>query len=157
MLAVIMILHLIAVIIWIGGMFFAHMILRPVVQQRLEPPLRLPLMSDVLGRFFYWVWLAVLSLWVTGLGLIFFYQGGIAGIQLYVFVMLVLGTLMTLIFIYLFFVPFPRLKQALTVQDLKIGGQQLGIIRKIVATNLVLGLIIIFVTLIGRYTMWLGG
>ena len=36
-------LHLLAALIWVGGMFFAHMALRPAVNTMLEPPQRLPL------------------------------------------------------------------------------------------------------------------
>ena len=44
-------LHVLSIIVWIGGMVFAHFFLRPAVAQ-LEPPVRLRLMHDVLGRFF---------------------------------------------------------------------------------------------------------
>lgn len=31
-------LHLIAAVIWVGGMFFAHMVLRPSAVEKLAPP-----------------------------------------------------------------------------------------------------------------------
>ena len=40
-------LHLLAAVIWVGGMFFAYMALRPAAASLLEPPLRLPLWSQV--------------------------------------------------------------------------------------------------------------
>ncbi|MCX7168828.1 MAG: hypothetical protein NTY41_00670, partial [Proteobacteria bacterium] len=52
-------LHLISVTVWVGGMFFAYVCLRPVVAAQLQPPQRLPLWAAVFARFFPWVWLAV--------------------------------------------------------------------------------------------------
>ena len=40
-------LHLLGVVVWVGGMFFAHMALRPSVLA-LNPPERLPLLSQPL-------------------------------------------------------------------------------------------------------------
>ena len=42
--------HLLAIIVWVGGMVFAHFFLRPAAQS-LEPPQRLRLMHDVAARF----------------------------------------------------------------------------------------------------------
>ena len=55
-------LHILAAVIWVGGMFFAWMILRPALGASLEAPQRLQLWSAVFPRFFVWVWLAVLLL-----------------------------------------------------------------------------------------------
>ena len=52
-------LHLLSVLIWVGGMFFAYMILRPAAVEVLEPPPRLRLWANVFGRFFPWVWASV--------------------------------------------------------------------------------------------------
>jgi len=59
--------HLLASIVWIGGMFFAHQCLRPAVLATLEaPPQRLSLWAAVFGRFFPWVWASVIALIGTG-------------------------------------------------------------------------------------------
>ena len=68
--------HLLAVIVWIGGMFFAHVCLRPVAAAQLPPPQRLPLLAAVLGRFFTVVGWALVLLW--GSGIIRFAQAGAA-------------------------------------------------------------------------------
>ena len=49
-------LHLLAAVVWVGGMFFAYVALRPVAASLLPPPLRLPLWSQTVARFFPWVW-----------------------------------------------------------------------------------------------------
>ena len=46
-------LHLLAAVIWVGGMFFAYMVLRPSAGL-LEPAARLPLWQRVFGHFFPW-------------------------------------------------------------------------------------------------------
>ncbi|MFN0186298.1 MAG: hypothetical protein ACKVQR_20985 [Aquabacterium sp.] len=47
--AILKTLHVLSIIVWIGGMVFTHFFLRPAVAQ-LEPAVRLPLMHAVLGR-----------------------------------------------------------------------------------------------------------
>ena len=59
-------LHLLGVTVWVGGMFFAHMALRPCVGT-LAPPLRLALLAAVLRRFFFWVNLAIAAILGSGL------------------------------------------------------------------------------------------
>jgi len=49
--AVLQFLHVMAVILWVGGMLFAHCFLRPAAA-KLEPPVRLRLLASVLGPFF---------------------------------------------------------------------------------------------------------
>ncbi|MDO8892981.1 MAG: CopD family protein [Sulfurimicrobium sp.] len=135
-------LHLLSVVIWVGGMFFAHQVLRPVAAAQLEPPLRLQLWVGVFGRFFPWVWVCAVTVLATGLFMIML-MGGMKIIPLYVHAMLGLGLAMMAIFAYVFFVPYARLKQAVAGQDWKSGGAALANIRFLVGINLSLGLITI--------------
>ena len=82
--------HLLAVLIWVGGMFFAYMVLRPAAVDTLQPPERLRLWDNVFGRFFKWVWGAVGAILATGLYMIYQY-GGMAHAPHFVHVMLLLG------------------------------------------------------------------
>jgi len=132
-------LHLLGIVIWVGGMFFAHQILRPVAADRLEPPLRLPLWVGVFKRFFPWVWVSVALVLLSGLFMIGF-LGGMGSVPLYVHAMLGTGTVMMAIFAYVFFVPFARLKRSVVNQDWKAGGAALANIRQLVGINLLLGL-----------------
>ena len=146
-------LHVLAVVIWVGGMFFAHQCLRPVVADQLEPPQRLPLWVGVFGRFFPWVWVCIAVALATGLWMIFQFFGGFAGVGLYVHIMFALGLIMMAIFMHVFFAPYKRLKRAVEAQDWSAGGKQLAQIRKMVGINTVLGLITIAVASGGRYLM----
>ena len=55
-------LHLSAAIVWLGGMTFMLMALRPVAGAQLQPPQRAPLLLAVMGRFFPLVWLSIAGL-----------------------------------------------------------------------------------------------
>jgi len=141
-------LHVLGIVIWVGGMFFAHQVLRPVAADRLEPPLRLPLWVGVFRRFFPWVWASVAVILASGLFMIGF-LGGMGGLPLHVHAMLGTGTAMMAIFAYVFFVPFASLQRAVANQDWKAGGASLANIRQLVGINLSLGLITIAIATTG--------
>lgn len=146
-----LIVHMLAAVIWIGGMFFAWMILRPVAADQLEPPQRLKLWSGVFARFFPWVWAAIIALPVTGLFLVYRLFGGIGGSPLFVHLMLTLGTAMVLIYLHVYFAPYRRLRAAVTAQDWAAGGRALGTIRKLVGLNLLLGMLLLTGVAGGRF------
>lgn len=139
MLALALTLHLLASIVWVGGMFFAHMAMRPALEEMLEPPQRLPLLRNILGRFFRWVWLAVVLILVTGFWVFLrVYQGQMG---LYVHIMTTLGVIMALLFSFIYLVPYQRLGRALDDGDVPTAGKNMALIRRIIAINLVLGLV----------------
>jgi uncharacterized membrane protein len=141
-------LHVLSVVVWVGGMFFAYMALRPVAASVLEPPQRLTLWAGVFGKFFPWVWMSVALILATGLHMLMVFGG--TGAPLYALAMLVLGVLMMLIFAHVFFAPYGRLKRAVAAQDWKAGGAALAQIRMLIGINLSLGLVTIAVVFLGR-------
>jgi len=145
-------LHVIAVVIWVGGMFFAYMVLRPVAAGQLEPPARLKLWAGVFGLFFPWVWTAIAVILATGFWLIFAY-GGMGAVGGYVHAMLTLGIIMMLIFFHVFFAPYRRLKKAVATEDWTTGGKKLATIRKLVGINTLIGIVTVAVASGGRYLM----
>ena len=149
-LTVSIVLHILAAVVWVGGMFFAYMFLRPVAASQLEPPARLTLWVGVFKMFFPFVWLSVLFLPLTGYLMIFDVWGSMAATPLYVHVMNGLGIVMILIFMHVYFAPFKRLKEAVIKQDWQEGGRNLNIIRKMVGTNTMIGLLTIIVVSAGR-------
>jgi uncharacterized membrane protein len=144
-------LHILAAVIWVGGMFFAYNALRPAAAQVLEPPLRLELWVQVFRRFFVWVWLSVAIILLTGYWMLFQYFGGFEGAGKHIHIMHGGGILMVLIYMHVFFAPYRRLRQAVIVQDYPLAGAQLNMIRKLVGINTVLGLLVITVASAGRY------
>ena len=146
--ALVVTLHLLAAVIWVGGMFFAYMALRPVAASVLEPPQRLTLWAGVFGKFFPWVWASVALILLSGLHMLMVF-GGMAAPH-YAMTMLVLGVVMMAIFAHVFFAPYGRLKRAVAAQDWKAGGAALGQIRRLIGINLSLGLLTIAVVFLGR-------
>jgi uncharacterized membrane protein len=137
--------HILAAVIWVGGMFFAHQMVRPSVGA-LDAPVRLALWRRIFERFFAWVWVAVVLLLVTGVGM------EISGVQgLHVTVMEALGVIMVLAFGHLFFAPWKRFRRAVDGGDFAAAAVQLNQIRRIVEFNLALGLIVVVVGATGRY------
>ena len=144
-------LHLLAAVVWVGGMFFAHQALRPVAAALLDPPLRLPLWVNTLGRFFVWVWLAVILLLVTGYWMALNMFGNFAAFPLYINLMQGIGWLMILLYFHVYFAPYQGLRRAVTAGDWPAGAAQLARIRRIVGINLILGLTVISVGVSGRF------
>ena len=142
--------HILAAVVWVGGMFFAYQVLRPAAGA-LEPGPRLMLWSRVLGRFFGWVFVAIVLLLASGFGMVFGLYGGFAGIGLYIQLMMGLGILMMLLFLHLYFAPWRRFRAAVARQNWAEGGRQLGQIRTLVTINLVLGLVVVAIGGSGRY------
>ena len=144
-------LHILSAVVWVGGMFFAYQVLRPVAARQFEPPQRLRLWSLVFSGFFPWVWISVVLLPVTGYWMVFKLFGGMAAVGLHVHIMQGLGWLMILLYMHLYFAPFRRLKEAVVTENWQDAGKRLNQIRVIVGINLSLGLIVSAVAAGGRY------
>ena len=143
--SVILALHLLSAVIWVGGMFFAYMALRPAAAQVLEPPLRLELWIQVFRRFFLWVWLSIFILMATGYWMLFNVFRGFANAGMHIHIMHGAGIIMVLIYLHVFFAPYRRLRHAVVVQDYPEGARQLAVIRKLIALNLTIGLVVVVV------------
>jgi len=148
--ALLVALHVLAAVVWVGGMAFAYLVLRPSAGP-LESETRLQLWHRVFRRFFPWVWTSIIVLLASGYGMIFFYLGGFAGAAPYIHVMQVIGIVMMLLFMHLFFAPWRRFSRAVEARLFPEAGKYLEQIRRVVATNLVLGLITIIVGASGRF------
>lgn len=149
MIALSHVLHQLAAVIWIGGMFFAYVVLRPAALG-LEPAHRLPLWDRVFARFFPWVWAIIILLPLSGLGLVFRKFGGMGASPLYVHLMLALGLAMVAIYLHVYFAPWRRLRAAVAAQDWPAGGKALAGIRRLVGLNLLLGLLVVALVAAGR-------
>jgi uncharacterized membrane protein len=143
---ILLFLHVISDVIWVGGMFLAYTAVRPAAGEVLEPPQRLRLWTGIFRRFFPWVWAAVILILATGFAM----MGQLEKMPAYIIVMAVIGIVMSAIFMHIYFAPFGRLKRAVAAEDWKAGGAALNQIRVLVGVNLVLGLINITVAVLGR-------
>lgn len=145
--------HVLSIIVWIGGMVFAHFFLRPAVAH-LEPPVRLRLMHDVLGRFFQAVLVASLLTLASGVWMLgraakqVVQSGGSFQMPLSWGLMAVLGVGMVAIFLHIRVVLFKRLGRAIAESAWAAGGVAMAQIRTWVSVNLGLGVLVILVTLL---------
>jgi uncharacterized membrane protein len=143
-------LHVLGAVVWVGGMFAAYMCLRPAAGG-LEAPHRLKLWRGFFQKFFPWVWASVVVLLVSGYWMIPTYFGGFANAPPYVDLMQAIGWVMILLYVALFHGPWLKFKRAVDAQDWPTAGGQLAMIRRIIAINLPLGLIVVIIGGTGRY------
>ncbi len=145
-----LLLHTLAAVVWVGGMFFAYVVLRPVAGT-MEPPARLKLWRGVFDKFFVWVWISAIVLLSSGYLMALVFMGGMGAVGLSVHIMNGLGFVMVLIFMHLYFTPWRRFKAAVDGENFEQAGAELNTIRKIVHINLNLGLITTVIGATGRY------
>ena len=143
-------LHILAAVIWVGGMFFAVFVLRPSTCA-LEPGERLALWGRVFARFFTWVWASIVLLLASGYWIIFAGMGGFQGLPIYLHLMQGIGWLMILIYLHLWFAPYARFKKAIAASEWPVAAANLNMIRLAVTTNIVLGLLNAIIGASGRY------
>jgi uncharacterized membrane protein len=142
-------LHVLAIVVWIGGMAFAHFVLRPAVAV-LEPPARVALMHDVLGRFFAAVLAVVVVVLASGLAMIGITHAGRAGGMPWTWTaMTLLGLVMVAIFGHIRLALYRRLQRAVAAKDWPAGGAALATIRTWVGVNLAIGVAIVVLVGLG--------
>jgi uncharacterized membrane protein len=128
-------------VIWVGGMFFAYVVLRPSLSV-LEPPQRIALHGQIFRRFFLIIWHVMPLIILSGLAMIFGVFGGMAAVRWNVHVMMLLGLVMSAIFLAIFFGPYRTFRASP-------GPASLEPIRQLIGINLVLGLLTAAIAVLG--------
>ncbi len=141
-------LHIAGAIFWMGGMAFTVMALRPALHDQLQPPVRLPLMVQVLRRFFLVVGMSIAVLLATGLWMLFDARGRAVPPGWHA--MAGLGILMMLVFGHIYFGPWRRVQRAVPAADWPEGGKRMNQITLLVKVNLTLGWLAIAAVLLWR-------
>lgn len=162
--AVMLFLHVLAVVVWVGGMFVMHFAVRPAAAELLPPPQRLPMMAGALARFLRWALVAVVVAILSGFAMILGI-GAAAGAMAAgknalleglrvahssVHLMTALGLAMTVVYALVRWAAFPALQRAVAAGDWAAAAVALGRVRGFIAFNLVLGVLTIAVATIGR-------
>lgn len=142
--ALAIIFHLVAINIWVGGMFFIIIVLGKVVST-LEVPAQQAFWQYTLKRFFFWVWLAVIGLLGTGIGMIIYRFGDLAITPWYTLVMASLGVSMAVIFMVTYFVFYKNFEREFNAGNIEGSRYQLHMIRRLGIINMVLGFCVVVV------------
>ncbi len=141
--AVVLAIHLLGAVVWVGGMVFALAVLRPSLSV-LEPAGRIALHVPVLRRFLLLVWHAMPLILITGYWMVFGLYGGFAGLPWPINLMQLLGLIMAVIFLVLFFGPWKAMRATP-------GEAPLARIRTLTTINLWLGLITVVLGAFGHF------
>jgi uncharacterized membrane protein len=137
--------HLVAAMVWMGGMTFMLFALRPAIMAQMEPPQRLALMGAVWQRFFAVVAGAIVVLFTTGTSM---YTAlfratrlatGQGGVPLGWNLMLIFGVAMMLVFGHIYFAGFRKFKRAVAAAAWPVAAQAAAQIHRLVVINFVLG------------------
>jgi uncharacterized membrane protein len=136
--------HVLCAVIWVGGMVFAYLVLRPSLSV-LEPMQRIALHTQIFRRFFLIVWHVMPLLLLSGFAVVFGFYGGPAFLPWNVNVMMLLGLIMSAIFLIIVFGPYARFRRT---TDRATTAAAIDRIRKLIGVNLVLGLVTVVVALL---------
>lgn len=140
--------HVLAVVAWVGGMAFALFVLRAGVAP-LPPAERLGVMARVFARFLPAVGVAIVLIVLTG-GWLMMQYGGMRNAPWGVHAMAALGAVMVVVYLWLLGRLNPRFQAAVADADWPAAGSLAQRIRRAVALNLVLGVVVIVVAIMGR-------
>ncbi|MEC7491002.1 MAG: hypothetical protein VYA17_15595 [Pseudomonadota bacterium] len=150
MISIALAVHIISAIVWVGGMFFAIMVLR-LAAGELDPPIRAPLWGRTFSKFFPWVWTSAALLPLSGYYMIFAVWGGLSNMPVHGHLMHGIGWIMIVVYLHLWFAPYKRFKLALAEQNFPVAGANLNQIRILVTANLVIGLANAVIGATGRF------
>ena len=135
--AVLKALHLLCAVLWVGGMFFAYVVLRPSLAA-IETSQRMLLHTQVFRKFFLVIWHVMPLIIITGFAMLFGWVGGLANAPWQIHTMLGLGLLMAAVFLAIFFGPYRQFRRT---TDRNRMASSLDNIRKLIGVNLILGLL----------------
>ncbi|MGJ7566809.1 CopD family protein [Variovorax sp. RB2P76] len=141
--------HLLCAAFWVGGMATMHFAVRPAAVATLEPPLRLRMMAATLRRFFVGVDASVTLLFVTGVVMILA-TGGFRSVHWRVQAMMSLAIVMAAIYVYIRASVFKALRRAVADSEWPKAASLLNTVRQLVGMNLVLGVVVFAVAIVGR-------
>ena len=136
--------HVLCAVIWVGGMFFAYVVLRPSLSV-LEPMQRIALHTQVFRRFFLVVWHVMPLILISGFAVLFGFYGGMANVCWNIHVMMLLGLIMSAVFVLIVFGPYARFRRT---TDRTTAAACIDRIRKLIGINLLLGIVTVVVALL---------
>lgn len=146
---ILLFIHLLAAAFWVGGMATMHFAVRPAAVATLEPPLRLRLMTAALRRFFVGVDAALTLLFASGVAMIL-QMGGFRAVHWRVQAMMSIALVMAAVYVYIRASVFKALRRAVEEGAWPAAAARLNTVRQLVSLNLVLGVAVFAVAVLGR-------
>ncbi len=133
-------LHLLCAVLWVGGMFFAYVVLRPSMAA-IEAPSRMLLHTRVFKKFFLVIWHAMPLILITGFVMVALHWD-MATAPWQINAMMALGLVMAAVFLAIFFGPYRQFRRT---TDRNRMASTMDSIRKLIGVNLALGLITVVI------------
>jgi len=143
-------LHVLAAVIWVGGMFFGYVCLRPALGI-LEPPARMRTLRGTMQNFFAWVSISIVVLLLTGYWAVSASYAGFSGLPLHINIMQGTGWVMILMFGHLYFAVWPKMQRAVDNEDWEEAVRRHNTIKRIIEINLTLGIVTVLIAASGRF------
>lgn len=150
--AVCLVLHMLAAIVWVGGVFFVRAILLPALSGW-DNGERFAALGLILPAFFRSIWGAVVVLLLTGYGVLLFgYSDGLGGGGVHVDIMQAVGWVLIFAFVYLDFGPFRLFLRAKEAGDTERALSKLQELQTGLSLTLALGVLTAIVGVSG--SLW---
>jgi uncharacterized membrane protein len=143
-------LHILATIVFVGGLFFASVVFQPVARG-LNIDTSSSLWYQILSRFFAWAWVSMLLILATGIGMVFLKFGGFSGVPMIHRGNMAIGIPAIVLFVYVFFGPWQRYRRTVSRRDWTTAQREITRVRVVLGIILVLGLLASIVSAVGRY------
>ena len=150
--AIALTLHLIAINVWVGGMFFIVVVFGRVTAS-METAQRLTAWHKALSHFFVLIWIALTTLLLSGSWMISMVYGGLRSAPLYIWMMAIIGLLMMIVFVVTFILPYRRFRLALSAHDYARSKRELDTIRLLGKVNMVLGFCVVAIIGVGPHLL----
>ena len=138
--ALLLAVHLVGAALWVGGMGYAIMVLRPSLPV-IEPAARAALLVEAHRRFLRIVWAMMPLVLLSGYGLMFWVLGGFRGVGWAVHVMHTVGLVMGGLFLVIWFGPFQAMRRAMAAGELPAAMAANERLRKLIGINFSLGVV----------------
>jgi uncharacterized membrane protein len=132
--------HVLGAVVWVGGMFFAVMIMRPALGD-LDASRRVDVYRAAFHRFFRLIWLVMPTMLLTGYVMLFGQYGGFALANWNVHLMHMLGLAMAAVFVAIWFGPYQRFRNG--------QGRAMEVIRPMIFANTAIGLATVVIAALG--------
>jgi uncharacterized membrane protein len=142
--------HILAVIIWLGGLFFLVVVLGPSAES-LDAAGASSVWYRTLSRSLAWGWLSLVLIVVTGVAMVFLVFGGYGHLPNIHRVNMAIGIPAIALYSYVYLMPWRQLGRAVRSSDRVVAAKKRHQVRTLLATILVLALSAAFMSALGRY------